>query len=320
MIQKLQKGWIATEQKLLAMTTVLSFFNVHCQRIIKLMPMRLTLTLGLIMTLLTPALAMNGDDKIITAYTLEDVQKTLSNLEEGTVIFIDVDDTLITPQSKVFRSTSPFRGIIDEIKKHRDKIPNVELILSHWRLQRKIILVSDEWPSFINRLKKKYAVYALTKMESGKVGAIPSMEKWRYNELKAQGITFTPKCPGIAEGPLVEDPSKPYPATFYQGIFITGSFNKSDVIAGFLKAQRPPQIMLIDDRPEYLKDAIEECNRQSLPFLGILFKGVELIPGTPNPKVAEFQKQHLLEQAQWIEDEKAEQESGVRDQKSGIND
>jgi len=260
------------------------------------------------MTLLPSSLALNGDDKIITAYTLEEVQKILSPLQEGTVIFVDVDDTLITPQSKVFRSASPFRTIIDEIKKYRDKIPNVETILSHWRIQRKVMLVSDGWPDFIDNLKKKYVVYALTKMETGKVGAIPSMEKWRYEELKGQGITFTSSCPGISEGTLVEDPAKPYPATFYRGIFITGSFNKSDVIAAFLKTKRPSQIVLIDDRPEYLRDAIEECNRQSLPFLGILFKGVELILGAPDPKVAEFQKQHLLEQAQWMEDEQAQRQ------------
>jgi hypothetical protein len=259
------------------------------------------------MTLSTLTPALNGDDKIITATTLSDVKKAFVNLSEGAVIFIDVDDTLITPQSKVFRSSSPFRAIIDQIKKKRDKIPNVEKILSHWRLQRKIMLVSDEWPAFINTLKKHHAVYALTKLETGRVGAISSMEQWRYDELKGQGITFTPLCPGIAEGILVENSANPYPATFYKGIFMTGSFNKSDVIAAFLKAGRPPQIVLIDDRPEYLSDAIAECNRQSLPFLGILFKGLERLSGTPDPKVAEFQKALLLEQGEWVEDKEAEE-------------
>jgi hypothetical protein len=259
------------------------------------------------MTFSIPTSTLNGADKIITVYTVSEVKEALTNLSEGSVIFIDVDDTLITPQSKVFRSTSPFRIIIDQIKKQRDRIPHVEMILSHWRLQRKIRLVSDEWPNFINTLKKNYAVYALTKLETGKVGAIPSMEQWRYDELKGQGITFTSSCPGISEGILVENSSTPYPATFTNGIFMTGSFNKSNVIAAFLKAQAPPQIVLIDDRPEYLQDAIEECNHQSLPFLGILFKGEELIPGAPDPKIAEFQKQHLLEKGEWIEDEEAEE-------------
>lgn len=258
------------------------------------------------MTIQSPSFVLNGKDKILTAYTLLEVQTILATLERGTVIFLDVDDTLITPQSKTFRATSPFRTLIDHIKKQRDNIPNFERVLSHWRLQRKICLVSDQWPEYIEILKKNYAVYALTKVDTGRVGAISSMEKWRYNELKGLGITFTPTCPGISEGTLVEDTSKSYPATFYKGIFMTGSFNKGDVIAAFLKTQRPSQIVLIDDREDYMQDAVVECNRQFIPFLGILFKGVELIPGKPNPQVAEFQKRNLIDHAEWVEDEEAE--------------
>lgn len=265
------------------------------------------IAMSIFMTLLTPPIVLNGDDKIITASTLPEIENTLSSLPDGAVIFLDVDDTIITPQSKVFRASSPFRNIIDQIKKHRDTIPHVEKILSHWRLQRKAILVSDQWPILINTLKKKYEVYALTKLETGRVGAIPSMEKWRYEELKKKGVTFTPTCPGISEGIIVKNTSQPYPATFYRGIFITGSFNKSDVIAAFVKNKRPPLIVLVDDRLEYLQDAIEECNRQSLHFIGILFKGVEHLSGEPDPKIAEFQKQYLLDHAQWLEDDQAQE-------------
>lgn len=264
------------------------------------------IAMSICMTLLaSPPSSLNGADKIITASTLEEIESNLSILPEGAIIFLDVDDTIITPQSTAFRSSSPFRDIIDQIKKQRDKIPHVEMILSHWRLQRKSMLVSEQWPALIKTLKKHYEVYALTKLETGRVGDIPSMEKWRYEELKAKGVTFTPTCPGVSEGVLIQDASHPYPATFYRGIFITGSFNKSDVISAFVKTKRPPLIVLVDDRLEYLQDANQACNREGLHFIGVLFKGVEHIPGTPDPKVAEFQKQYLLEHAQWLEDEEA---------------
>lgn len=261
------------------------------------------------MSLSTAGLAsLNGKEQILPAHTLQEVQEALSQVKEGAVVFVDVDDTLITPTSKVFRTTSPFRFLIDDLKKNRDEYPNFETILSHWRLQRKTILVCEEWPDFINTLKKKYPVYALTKMESGPIGDIPSMEKWRYDELKGKEISFTPTFNGISEETFVTDSLKPYPPVFYQGIFITGSFNKSDVIRFYLKTEQPTQIVLIDDRPEYIQDAIEECNRQSIPFLGVLFRGTELIPGEPDPKVAEFQKDYLLEHARWLEDEEAEKQ------------
>jgi len=268
----------------------------------------------LLMSLTIPAIALNGQEQIVPAHTVREVQKALSKIEENAVIFIDVDDTLITPKSKFFYALSPYRFLIDDLKRDREKYKNFEEILSHWRLQRKTILVSQDWPDLINTLKATYPVYALTKMETGPIGDIPSMEKWRYEELKGKEISFTPLYHGITEATLVSEPSKPYPASFYKGIFITGSFNKSDVIRAFLKTERPPQIVLIDDRPEYLQDALEECNRQSLPFLGILFKGTELILGEPDREVAELQKQTLLEHAQWLEDEEAEKALGSDDE------
>lgn len=252
-----------------------------------------------------PAAVLNGQDHIVVAYTVEEIKNALSTLKKGAVVFIDVDDTLITPQSASFRISSPYRFLIDDLKKNQDKIPNSERIISRWRLQRKTILVSDHWPDFINTLKRTYSVYALTKMQTRVFGEIPSMEKWRYNELKKKGISFTSTYNGTTEATLVTEPGKPYPATFYQGIFITGSYQKSDVIRAYLKAEKPTQIVLIDDRSEHLQDVIEECNRQSIPFLGILYKGMELIPGQADPSVAEFQKQHLLEKEQWLEDEAA---------------
>lgn len=258
------------------------------------------------MALTTTGIALKGEGQVIEAYRVSEIQEALSKIPEGSVIFIDVDDTLITPKSKLFRHSSPYRNLIDELKKHAKKYANFDSILSHWRLQRKSMLVAEEWPAFIESLKKKYLVYALTKMNSGSIGDIPSMEKWRYDELIGKGISFTPSYNSISEGVLVSDSSQSSPATFYKGIFITGSLNKGKVLHAYFKSQHPPLIVLIDDRPEYLQDAIEECEKESISFLGILYKGMELIPGVPDPNVAELQKEYLFEKAQWLEDEEAE--------------
>ncbi len=66
----------------------------------------------------------------IEAKTVQEVKIYLSALETRAVIFLDVDDTLITPISKVFRAKSPYRTLIDELKKERDQIPYFEKILN----------------------------------------------------------------------------------------------------------------------------------------------------------------------------------------------
>jgi len=236
----------------------------------------------------------------VRAHTLSEVEAELAKAKKDALIFLDVDDTLITPKSKVFRSTSPYRFIIDEIKRNQKDLKNFEIILSHWRLQRKSILVAEAWPAFINNLKTKLPVYALTKMDVGVLGAISSMEEWRYQELLQKGIIFSPQQE-------YEHHFAQQVPTFYKGIFMTGVYKKSDVVHQVLQVNKSSEVILVDDREEYLLDVGEECQKQGIPFRGILFKGVELLEGQPNAQVAEFQKQYLLEKAQWLEDEVVEE-------------
>lgn len=240
------------------------------------------------------------------ATTVDDVRKQLENLPLESLILVDVDDTLITPASKVFRATSPYRTLIDELKKDKGHYPNFEKILSVWRLQRKPMLVSDEWPRLLREQQRHHNVYALTKMDTGVLGDIPSMEAWRYDELAGLGLSFTSSFQGKEEIEIVSpSDTHPSPATFYKGIFITGPHSKGDVLDAFPAELRIPYVVMVDDREEYLEDVERACARRGVPFLGMLFQGMDLIPGAPDPRVAEFQKNHLLQHAEWLEDEVA---------------
>lgn len=248
----------------------------------------------------------NNLKRFVEVMTVQEVKIYLSALERRAVIFLDVDDTLITPASKIFRAKSPYRTLIDELKKERDQIPYFERILSRWRLQRQVQLVSEDWLWFIKDFKTQFPLYALTKMESGSLGDISSMEEWRYAELSSKGLEFTPTYRGKEKEILLSSPSMTYEGTFYKGIFSTGSFNKSEIVHSYLQKEGPTQVVLVDDRLEQLQDVSEECSRRSIPFIGIHFKGHELIPGIPNSNLAEFQKKHLLNNHEWLEDEEAE--------------
>jgi hypothetical protein len=78
-----------------------------------------------------------------------------------------VDDTLITPQSLMFR-TQGNPDFIDNLKKRSTELPNFIDILSNWRLQRKVMLVDDKWPHYIEMAVNNGApVFGLTKMNTG---------------------------------------------------------------------------------------------------------------------------------------------------------
>jgi hypothetical protein len=121
---------------------------------------------------------------ILEAKTAHEVLTQLEAIDNAITIFIDVDDTLITPRSKTFRA-APYNKLIDEIKANKHLYNNYETIVSNWRLQRQSMLLDEAWPEVLQKLKQKFPVFALTKMDVGSFGNIPSMEQWRYNELSS---------------------------------------------------------------------------------------------------------------------------------------
>jgi hypothetical protein len=233
--------------------------------------------------------------KFLEARTAADVMNYLRDLPEGTKVFADIDDTFITPSSKTFRAP-PYNKLIDVIKKNKDKYANYQEIVSNWRLQRKVMLIDNDWPLILEMLKAKHKVYGLTKMDTGKFGNIESMEKWRYQELRSLGIEFSDNT---------ELPESINGAAFYKGIFITGDNSKSQTLSYYLKYLQPQTIVLIDDRQEHLEDIEKFCQKHAIAFKGILFNGLEKFKDKPDPAVALFQRQYLIKHAQWLEDDVA---------------
>ncbi|MCZ6904025.1 MAG: hypothetical protein O7C58_09165 [Rickettsia endosymbiont of Ixodes persulcatus] len=71
---------------------------------------------------------------------------------------LDIDDTIIIPKSKTFRA-APYNQMIDRIKESKSNYNNYEEIVSNWILQRKVILIDEEWVEVLNNLKENYPVY-----------------------------------------------------------------------------------------------------------------------------------------------------------------
>ncbi|MDX1924111.1 MAG: DUF2608 domain-containing protein [Rickettsiaceae bacterium] len=226
-----------------------------------------------------------------------EILRYLERIPQNSIIFVDIDDTIITPESKTFRR-APYNKLIDGIKKHKSKYKNYEEIVSNWRLQRKPMLIDPNWPDTLLALKKKYRLYGLTKMDTGKFGNINSMEEWRYKELQSLGITFS----NDNTVPQVSINN----ASFYRGLFITGANSKSQTILYYLKYLEAKTFVMIDDREEHLKDIKQFCDNNSIKFIGILFNGLVKFKDAPKPEVTLFQKNYLIEHAQWLEDEQVE--------------
>ncbi|MCP5369945.1 MAG: DUF2608 domain-containing protein [Rickettsiaceae bacterium] len=232
--------------------------------------------------------------KFLLAGSTSQVASYLEYLPKDIVIFVDIDNTIITPLSKTFRSTA-HNKLIDEIKQNKAKYKNYEAIISNWRLQRKVMLTDKDWPQILTDLKQRYDVYGLTKIDTGKFGNIESMEMWRYLELKDLGIEFT------TNNTIPEETIQG--SSFYRGIFITGENSKSATISHYAKYINLDNIVVIDDRKEHLDDIEKFCEANSIKFLGILFNGLEQYREEIDYNAAQFQKNYLIKNAKWLEDD-----------------
>lgn len=233
--------------------------------------------------------------KIIETSSLNKIANEISKTKNNTIVFLDIDDTIITPKSKTLR-TKPYKSMIDDIKKNRDRYPNFEDIISHWRLSRKVMLLDTKWPDIIKSLKKTFKVFALTSMDIGKCGSIESIEKWRYQELKNFDIMFSED----QEIPSFENNG----FSFYKGIFFTGKHSKSQTINNYFKNINTKTIVLVDDRKENLEDVMHFCKKHDLNFIGLLYT-VSNTDIQTNEKLAIFQKEYLIQHAIWLEDDDA---------------
>lgn len=244
---------------------------------------------------------------IIETKSFQNVQAKLTACAKDAIILVDVDNTIITPKSLLFRSSSPYRNIVDDIKANKYPFLDTEKIVSTWRVERQSMLVDDAWPELIKQIHSLATpIFAFTHMGTGRYGIIDSLEIWRYNELKSYDITFTEEFLGDSEMTLMPHTHQMCGgAIFYKGIFMTGDYNKVLVLLKILDLYKPSQVVVVDDLHDNVTSLQQVCLEKSVPYTGIVFRGVDKIPGTPNEKVAAVQKKYLLEQGKWLEDDEA---------------
>lgn len=222
-----------------------------------------------------------------------EVLEEVGKLEGEVVSYVDIDDTVVTPESRTFRE-APYNQMIDEIKGKKELYSNYEEIVSNWRLQRKVMLLDEDWPGVLKGLKEKGRVYGLTKVDVGKFGNIESMETWRYGEMKRLWVEFTEDFEFGGGGDKKE-------SVFYKGIFLTGKLTKGETLEEH--GVKGETVVMVDDRAEHLEDVGRFCREYGINYLGILFERLKRLGEKADPEVAKFQKKHLIERAEWLEDE-----------------
>lgn len=240
--------------------------------------------------------------KVVNLSRLEDIYNLLKDINDDTTIFLDIDDTIIAPVSSMFR-VEPYKHVIDDLKNNSHMYENYEEIVSNWRLKRKVQLTDKKWPEVLNNIKKTKQVFALTKMHTGKFGNIKSVEEWRYKELLDMGIIFSQSDKlKTYVNPLFGKLNCP---VFHNGIFLTGYAKKSEVLSMYRDVIGFKKIVMVDDSAQQIEDIKSYCKSNDIGFLGVLFSWANSKDVTPNHQLWDFQRNYLIEKAEWLEEKEA---------------
>lgn len=255
-------------------------------------------------------LPLTANAAIVSTYSI--ASNTVSELEKqidyNTIIFIDLDNVVVRPESKMFnyyhnQNHNFINSLIDLSKQNSNYLP----IIAKWYQQRKVKLFEAEWAEFINNLRdKKFQVFGFCSMPL----PLKNIEQKRTSELELLNIRFTPQVNfnKLPTDNLLLAEVNGWQSLFYRGVIFSGSFSKEETIKNFLKKTllNPKKIIFFSANAAEMLKIQKTLERSMIDFTGVVYLKSKEKQEKPNQKLVEFQQKTLLTQGKWLEDDEAE--------------
>lgn len=213
--------------------------------------------------------------------SMQEVYEYFKDADGKTLAIFDVDMVLVQPSDPAFQMANmkKYSAICKRVLK-TVPIEKQMLFLSLMSVSSTPVLIDKSTPEILKLIMQKSPTMALTANLTGAFAAIPSMEQWRINNLRAQKIDFALSAP--YQLPFVFDELASYRGEYshyVEGIlFVNGSLvSKGEAFLAFLKRTSLSfeKIIFIDDREDNLKSleaAIQKLDKpieyRALHYIG----------------------------------------------------
>jgi len=258
--------------------------------------------------------------EITSIYSLKEAQTVLGSADENTMIFFDVDDTLIVSENKSFWSKNIIQNqdflynlnskTIYNPKNSKEK--PTAYYRSIWKIREDPMLIENDSAQIIRELQTRgVKVLACTALPAREDFLINYLPEWRFEKLKVVDIDFSASNVADAELTHLQDSNGGYTyhPILYKGILCTGRLNKGVVIGQLLDTLgiKPTKIIFFDDSVKRVEEVKAEMCTRGIPFIGYEYKGEELLVGDFDLAVVEFQMHYLVDHEEWLSEEKARQ-------------
>ncbi len=240
---------------------------------------------------------------IIEAPNLTPIEQSLERVDLNTLVLFDVDQTLIKQKDRILQPCKAnwdlWNVYARKTLENRDLVPEGKYPKGYLRArilsQMEFIEVDPHFQDLIATLKnRKIKTVAFTRMNTGPYGPIPSMEDWRFNQLKQIGYDFTFSFPEL-QLPM-----------FKQGILYANKQDKGPVLLEFLDhIPKPTKIIFIDDRLDYLQSVETSLAGTGIEFTGFHYTAVEMSLEPADEAIVARQLYYLAKTSNWLSDEQA---------------
>jgi len=260
------------------------------------------------------ALFFKVDAQIIDAPNLDAFEIALKDVDQTSLVLFDVDETLVQPKDLILRLGA--RESWDQYAQetlHNPEVVHPEEFNEEYFLGQMLAsigfeVVDPKIVSIVQALQKQQIpTIAFTKMLTGSLGMIPSLEDWRLAHLKKHQLDFSSAFPQFPNLKLNVFEGCENSSSYKQGLLCANKQDKGPVLRAFLAqiAWTPVKVLMIDNRADYLNSVEESLQGSGINFIGFHYTAVEDNPCAINESLAKFQLMHLAKTGIWLSDEEA---------------
>ncbi|MCC8417756.1 MAG: DUF2608 domain-containing protein [Rickettsia endosymbiont of Bryobia graminum] len=248
--------------------------------------------------------------EIIATYSINSItiKNLLPQIGKSSLVLINIDNTIITPKSKMFSYKSPYKGFISELNATNKYNSTANQIIVNLILNRQVVLVEEDWPNFIKKLEEKGAVvFGFTKIEPI-FRKIEDFKQRQYQQLSKLGIKFTDKF-NDKDIFNFDDNDKNSPS-FYHGIIFTDILSNAVALKNFINIKNNfsfDNIIVFSNEKSELMEISNIFSSIEVNYYGIEYLAVTEKNEAPDVDIVKFQRNMLLQTGQWLEDEAAKE-------------
>lgn len=270
--------------------------------------MKNKLLLSLLLVLLnTTQLAYAFQCSSVSSIDVPEIQEIVKKADKTTLILININDTIITPKSKMFRyNHNIYRNFIEDLYGAAFYHAAAETAIANIWTQRQMMLVEPSWPSFISQLKATGAMVFGFVKTSPACRLVEDFEEWQYSQLKQFAINFTST---INSKEIIKfDAADSNSPSFHKGIIFTNSQSKVYSLREFLNITNiaPLKIIIFENNQNELKSMNVFLNTMDIGYFAIAYNAAAQIIGSPKEQVGKFQIRTVTNTGKWLEDDAAE--------------